>query len=93
MTVDAQPVVKFTPIQQRILAVLNDGNTHSREELLLAIDPDGLADPNTLNQHIFHLRRKLRPMGHDLAVEKGSKGTHGPSTYRRIRLYTPEDRQ
>lgn len=58
----------WTPIQQRLLALLSDGMYHHQSELLEQID--SMADSNMLNQHLFKLREKLRPMGEVIITEK-----------------------
>lgn len=86
---DAPAEPKFTPTEQRLLAVLGDGMKHTRNEMLAALDE--MADRKALSQRVFHLRRKLRLVGHDIAVEFGPNSSI--VTFRRVRLYTPEDRQ
>lgn len=90
MIVEAQEI-KFTKTERKILTVLDDGMQHPRQELLLALDPDGLMTDHALGERVFQLKKKLRRIGHDIVTEGGrfDKGT----TYRRVRLYTPEDRQ
>jgi DNA-binding response OmpR family regulator len=48
----------FTPTEQRVLAVLADGEPHDKRQLMAAIDE--LAEIATLRMHISNLRKKLR---------------------------------
>lgn len=58
----------YTPTQRAILTVLADGRSHHHSQLQRCL-PDDLADGNALRQHIFKLRRKLRPKGHLIICE------------------------
>lgn len=85
MSGKSSEVQSYTMTESRILAILNDGKDHPRDELLLAVDSDGLCSKETLNQHISNLRKKL-PEGHYIIC-----GKHGYSTYfQRVILYVPE---
>ena len=52
---------QFTPTEQRILALLRDGKSHTKTEIKeTCIDGDGYASDNTLWMHMSNLRRKLK---------------------------------
>lgn len=53
---------QLTPTQERLMAILLDGNAHSAEELWRAVD-DELSNRNNLNVHISLLRKRLEPRG------------------------------
>ncbi len=63
---------QFTPTQQRILELLEDGMPHHRKELIACLN-DELADRILLNQRLCALRKKLRPEGHEIICELGKK--------------------
>ena len=62
---------KLTPTQTKILRTLSDGHPHPRHELISCID-EGLATSKdeavlkALRNHLAHLRKKIRPIGHDI---------------------------
>lgn len=66
----------ISAVQERILRVLADGQRHNREELRKAVDSE--ATYQTMRQHIYFLREKLRMVGHDIVCE-----THMRTTYYR----------
>lgn len=68
----------YTPTEERILEVLNDGHRHSREELV-AVLPDEAA--NSLQMHISNIRKKM-PVGYTIVCEYVSK----KGMYRHVRL-------
>lgn len=55
----------FTPTERKILAVLADGERHSRTEfhepLGMVVTEKG--DDASINKHIWNMREKLRPLG------------------------------
>lgn len=57
--------IKLTPIQEKLLEILSDGENHSREELLKACGPAGKA---TVKAHICYLRKKLRGKNHEIVT-------------------------
>ncbi len=57
----------YTPLQQKFLAVLADGQRHTREELLACMDE--YADPAGLKANLYHLRVRLRAGGMDIVAE------------------------
>ena len=67
MTID-----DFTPTQRRILEVLKDGMPHKRKELIDCLQ-DEMADRIDLNCQLSLLRRKLRPIGHEIVCEYGQR--------------------
>lgn len=77
----------YTPAQTRILDYLQDGKRHTREELRLAIDPDGLVDQTGLRNHLRELRRKLRVQGMDVLHEYVGFDRY----YRMVRLISTDE--
>lgn len=57
--------LKFTPTEQKILAVLADGLPHHKTELKRAIDPEtpDMIDSNVLSMHITRIKTKLEKIG------------------------------
>ena len=53
---------QITPTQQRILNVLNDGDTHTREELFECLEDD-LAGKSAVQCQVSRLRSILKPQG------------------------------
>lgn len=64
---------KFTPTQQRILAVLEDGYAHPVSELQTCLD-DELAGHSALLFHISTLRKTLKRMGQDIIAKHNGRG-------------------
>jgi hypothetical protein len=56
----------WTPTQQRIYDLLSDGRMHQRKELEACLNDD-MAGQSTLRFHICVMRRKLRPIGENIA--------------------------
>lgn len=71
----------LTPTQRRILAMLNDGLPHSRREIHGCL-VDELGALANIRVHICHLRKMLRPMGHEIICEYAGRTLH----YRRVKL-------
>ena len=67
----------LTPTQRRMMAVLEDGALHTRQELHACLD-DELApvDGNAIPMHICKLRRLLRPFGRDIAFHRVARVGH-----------------
>jgi hypothetical protein len=74
--------IKFTPTQQRILAVLEDGLAHPLKELQACLD-DELANSNTFSVHLNSIRKVLRPRGEDIIAKHNGRG---PAYYIWVRL-------
>lgn len=77
----ANIVAGYTPTQQRILEVLEDGKRHSRKELLQCLN-DEMTGRGVLNSHLHLLRQKLRPRGTDIICELHNRSIG----YRWVRL-------
>lgn len=78
--------MEFTPTQQRILDLLRDGERHLREEILEVIGNGTIDEVGTklnLRQHIFHMNKKLRPIGQEVVCIIGKSYSIG---YRHVRL-------
>ncbi len=73
---------KYTPTQQRMLAVLADGMRHTKEELISCLW-DEMGTIGTVNVHLTYLRKILRPMGQDIICENDGRRRNG---YRHVRL-------
>ncbi len=71
----------FTPTEQRILALLADGNAHSKIELDRCLNDD-MAGANTLNTHLTNIRRKLSPIGQTVYCNR----QNGCVLYSHVRL-------
>lgn len=78
---------RFTATEQRMLAVLSDGQRHRREELHACLwDNQGAL--SNIKMHLSNLRRKLRPKGQDIVTELYYGGIY----IRQIRyLVSPND--
>lgn len=74
----------FTPMEKRILAVLNDGDLHKRDELMLCLE-DSLANPDNLHAHLKNIRKKLLTISQTICcVVLGRR-----RFYRRMILFVP----
>lgn len=73
--------LKLTPTENRIVDMLSDGLPHSRDQLMTCLYDDMGSYPN-LNQHLFHLRRKIAPTGIGIVCELVRRGIH----YRMVRF-------
>lgn len=71
----------FTPTEQRIMEVLYGGFPHTREELEACLN-DEMATRYTIGQHLFNIRKKIRPRGLDIVYRDGK--------YRYVRLLAAE---
>lgn len=76
----------FTPTQQKILDVLSDGKSHSRQELIDCLE-DAVADRKNLNVHLSNLRARMRPAGHDVIYCP----RHRKAYYRHVVLISGDD--
>ena len=72
---------QYTPTEQRILKVLEDGYPHLKSELVLLLNDD-MATEGTIHVHICNLRRKMEPVGESIQCLL----TNGQSKFRRVRL-------
>lgn len=68
-------IVKFSPTENRILAVLNDGQQHTPSELLKCLG-DELQSKDNVNVHIANIRKKLKRQakGFEIASVTRTKG-------------------
>jgi len=74
----------YTPTQRRLMAVLEDGLPHSRDELFACID-DELCQIVNFRVHLNYLRKKLQPIGLDILLDRtGDKPQK--YNYRLVRL-------
>lgn len=79
-----QVVLSFTATEQRILDILNDGEGHTRDELMKCLE-DELARPGALHDHLKRMRRKLLRINQTICcVAPGKK-----RMYRRMILFVP----
>ena len=57
---------EFTKTQTILVDILKDGRPHHRDELLQALDPEGLTEASSLMVMMTSVRKKLRPQGLDI---------------------------
>lgn len=69
--------LQWTPIQTKMLEVLNDGKPHTKEELHACLNDD-LAPINNIYPHVSAINAKLRPY-EQLILWEGNR-------YRRVRI-------
>lgn len=74
-------MLEFTVTQQKLIDILQDGLPHNRFELRDAIDGE-LTSLTNMQNHVSHIRKKLRPIGQDIICEL----VHGRICYRHVRL-------
>lgn len=58
--------LKFTPTEERILALLSDGKAHLHSHIIKKCLWDELTSRGTLKVHVANIRKKIRPYGHDI---------------------------
>lgn len=73
------PMPKLTPTEERLAKVLEDGEPHTKAELLEAIGPT--ADDSNLYSQVTLLRLKLKVVGEDVLPVSRGRGV----LYRRVR--------
>lgn len=73
---------RFTPTEQKILAVLSDGKRHLKDELRVLLSDGELSDDTVMQMHVSNLRKKLNPIGQDIICEYNSRRIF----YRHVRL-------
>ncbi len=71
----------FTKTQKAILAVLADGQPHTREELHRCL-PDELSELSAVRFHVCNIRKVLRAKGQDIICELKKRRIH----YRHVRI-------
>lgn len=76
----------LTPVQSRILKVLDDGEPHSREELQKCLNDD-LAPDTAVKWHINSLRVILAKRGRGILCDKRS----GQAYYRQVMFISSGD--
>ena len=75
-------MIEWTPIQTKILAVLNDGKLHSNKELHACLE-DELAPMANLYPHLTAINEKLELIEQKVICDRSQiNGTR----YRRVRL-------
>lgn len=77
---------EFTPAQERILAILSDGQLHLKSEVLKALEDDQ-ADYMALWQQLCKMRKVLRPKGQDIMTTQYQRKTY----CRHIRMLVPPE--
>lgn len=65
-------MIHLTPTERRLFNILRDGEYHSKQELMTALE-DGIEDLPNLRLRIHHLRNKLKRIGINLACVFGGK--------------------
>lgn len=66
---------QFTPTEQRIMDVLADGQYHKKIDLIRLL-PDDMQPISALDMYVVKIRRKINPIGQDLAVERRWNTSH-----------------
>lgn len=56
----------WTPIQKKMIDILNDGERHSLQELHACCGP---STPSTTTDHLVIIRKKLQPLGQTIIAE------------------------
>ncbi len=74
---------EFTPTQSRLLDHLQNGAAHLARDLVKCLWDD-MGAPANVKVHVCVLRRKLRPHGWDILVERYPSG----ACYRLVRYIT-----
>ena len=72
----------YTSTQRKILELLSDGKSYTKQEIFDACIPDDLAKLSAVNPHIMNLRRKLQDGGQTIALER----INGIGRYRLVRV-------
>jgi hypothetical protein len=72
---------KFTPTQQKIMDILQDGEPHKRSRLMECI-PDELSSDTQLRHHMKLIRDRLRPYGQTVLCQFMNRGLY----YRWVRI-------
>ena len=80
--------LRFTPTQEKLLAILADGAPHLRQELLDVFD-DPMPTRKKLTNHLMAIRKVLRPIGHDIVCQL----LYQKCYYRHVRILAPLDRE
>lgn len=62
----------FTKTEQRIIAMLADGETHAKGELIICLE-DELASFGSLKVHLSNIRKKLYTKGEDIVFVASQK--------------------
>jgi hypothetical protein len=70
----------WTPIQRKIIELLDDGQSHSPKEIQKLMMPSSIA---SVSDHIAAIRIKLRPLGQTVIAEYWKRQCF----YRRVILY------
>lgn len=70
---------EYTATQQAMLDILSDGLPHTREELHACCGP---SCRRTIQVHLSHIRKKLRPKGEDILCTYTNRGWR----YQHVRL-------
>jgi DNA-binding response OmpR family regulator len=78
---------KFTPIESRILELLQDGHPHRVQELK-CVAGDNQMEDKTIYVHVCNMRKKLRILGQDISTESALEFCQ----YRLIRLTASHSR-
>jgi hypothetical protein len=72
--------IHFMPVQQRMMDLLSDGMPHSLQEMHGCLH-DELGPISNIYMHVLMIRKRLRPIGEDLAYER----IFGVGHYRHVR--------
>ena len=81
----------LTPTLQRILAVLQDGQPHPRDELRACLNDD-LANIYAFRRHLSQLRKQLRLQGLEIISQRVKPSKGKPRLqFRIVRLLLPNE--
>lgn len=78
----------LTPVEKRMMRLLNDGMVHTKEELRTCLVDDLATNVANISNHIGNIRKKIRRHGHDIVCES-IRGTK--LGYRHVRLLRDSD--
>lgn len=73
--------IELTPTQQRIMNLLSDGLSHTRNEIHMCLS-DNLSARSALKFHITAIRKYLEPRGETVLCVV----SNGPIAYRYVRI-------
>lgn len=61
-------MIKFSPTEQILVNILQDGMPHSKSELKAALDGEYTSD-GSIRVHMHSIRKKLNPLGQTVICE------------------------
>lgn len=79
----------FSPIQRRMISVLDDGGLHDLEELVACLE-DTEASSRNVHPHLSAIRKVLRPWGIDIIPQGVKRSLKYRMIGVRSRIFTPD---